>query len=133
MTSPAKTRTFLGEEFQKKWKSYARFVEESYDRGTTVPFFDVVVVTAMDTVQGDHFKAVIDELHKSHSIPAPSTVAVEVVPDPPQKERIGCGGSTMEVIRFLHDKYGDDAWKSTKQINKCKQIHHTKDRLCCLL
>ena len=108
----------MGAEFQKKWKSYAKFVEESYGKGATTPFFDVVVVTAMDTVQGDYFKAVIDELHKSRSIPAPSVVAVEVVPDPPQKERIGCGGSTMEVIKFLHDKYGDDAWNSTN-----KQAH----------
>lgn len=123
------TRVFLGEEFQKKWACYAKFVEESYreakkeegcgersgELAGATKFFDIVVVTAMDSVQGDHFRAMINDLYKSHSIPSPETVSIEIVPDPPQKERIGCGGSTMEVIKCLHDKYGDDVWNS-KQI-----------------
>lgn len=116
------TRVFLGEEFQKKWACYAKFVEESYKEETKAKegegerkgekFFDIVVVTAMDSVQGDHFRAMINDLYKTHSIPSPETVSIEIVPDPPQKERIGCGGSTMEVIKCLHDKYGDDVWDS---------------------
>lgn len=114
------TRAFLGEEFQKKWACYAKFVEESYekgrdgegDSGSATKFFDVVVVTAMDSVQGEHFRSMINDLYKSRSIPSPETVSVEIVPDPPQTERIGCGGSTMEVIKCLHGKYGDDVWNS---------------------
>lgn len=123
---PNTTRVFLGEEFRKKWACYASYVGESYSekRGKVVStkFFDVVVVTAMDTVQGEHFKAVINDLHKSHSIPSPEAVSIEVVPDPPQRERIGCGGSTMEVIKCLHDKYGEDVWNSnTKFSSHIKQ------------
>eukprot|EP01063_Lacrimia_lanifica_P027235 TRINITY_DN37_c0_g1_i1.p2 TRINITY_DN37_c0_g1~~TRINITY_DN37_c0_g1_i1.p2 ORF type:complete len:564 (+),score=334.12 TRINITY_DN37_c0_g1_i1:64-1755(+) len=71
------------------------------------PFFDVVVVTSADADQTATFEANIEHLQTVKRIPGKGQTDYMVVPDPPGR-KVGCGGSTLYVIRDLQARYGEE-------------------------
>jgi len=117
------TATRLGEAFARKWERIAS--------GTNV-FWDVVVVTAADAVQGAFFEESLGELLSAGAL-CPSATWL-VVSDPPGSSRIGCGGSTLETLRVLFSRFGESLWQSARYPLFCCCSSRTVSFLidCCI-
>ncbi|XP_019621842.1 PREDICTED: fucose-1-phosphate guanylyltransferase-like [Branchiostoma belcheri] len=76
----------------------------------SVPFWDVVVITALDSQQKQVYELQITKKLQGGQLPL--GVKYLVFADPPGA-KIGCGGSTLEVLYQLRQQYGKelDNWK----------------------
>ncbi|MDY3250808.1 MAG: L-fucokinase, partial [Candidatus Choladocola sp.] len=87
---------FLSQSYQDCWDDYNRSLKSA-----TFPHWDYIVLTASNEQQADGFRQQIAE----RSAFLPSRTKFVVIPDRDGK-RVGSGGATLSVIRYLHEQEG---------------------------
>lgn len=87
---------FLSQSYQDCWEDYNRSV-----RLSKFPCWDYIVLTASDEQQAEGFRKQIAE--RADFLPSRTKFAV--IPDREGK-RVGSGGATLSVIRYLHEQEG---------------------------
>lgn len=87
---------FLSQSYQECWDDYNRSIKSS-----TFPQWDYIVLTASNEQQAEGFRQQIAE--RAGFLPAHTKFAV--IPDRDGK-RVGSGGATLSVIRYLHEQEG---------------------------
>lgn len=88
---------FLSQAYQDCWDDYNRSVKLK-----NFPRWDYVILTASNDQQAEGFRRQIEE--RKEYLPAGTRFAA--VPDR-GGERVGSGGATLEVLRYLHEQEGD--------------------------
>ena len=88
---------FLSQSYQDCWDDYNRSLKSS-----TFPHWDYIILTASNEQQAEGFRKQIEE--RSAFLPVHTKFAV--VPDRDGK-RVGSGGATLSVIKYLHEQEGD--------------------------
>lgn len=89
------------------------FLQQSYGDCTSqysaileapkLPLWDYVILTASNEAQAESYRAQIRYRLEHHMLPASTRYAV--LPDPDGK-RVGSGGATFNVLRYVHDDAG---------------------------
>lgn len=87
---------FLSQSYQDCWDDYNRSL-----KSPLYPFWDYIVLTASNEQQAEGFRKQIAE-RKSM---LPSRTKFAVIPDRDGK-RVGSGGATLSVLRYLHEQEG---------------------------
>ena len=87
---------FLSQSYQDCWDDYNRSI-----KSPLFPHWDYIVLTASNEQQAEGFRKQIEE--RADFLP-PQTKFV-VIPDRDGK-RVGSGGATLSVIRYLHEQEG---------------------------
>ncbi len=91
---------FLAQSYQDAWQDYTRAL--------THPSFvcwDYVILTASNEQQAAGFRAQLKQRRADGMLPAKTHFAV--IPDPEGK-RVGSGGATLSVIRYIAEKTGSN-------------------------
>lgn len=92
------TSLFLSQSYQDTWDDYLRSINQS---GFTC--WDYVILTASNEHQAQSFRAQLAEREKAGFLPSRTHFAV--IPDPDGK-RVGSGGATLGVIRYIAQASG---------------------------
>ena len=89
------------------------FLQQSYNdsteqyenllRSPNVPLWDYVILTASNEAQAEAYRAQIDYRLRNNMLPA--KIHYAVLPDPEGK-RVGSGGATLNVLRYVHERAG---------------------------
>ena len=87
---------FLSQSYQDCWDDYNRSIKSS-----AFPQWDYIVLTASNEQQAEGFRRQIEE--RAGFLPVKTKFAV--IPDRDGK-RVGSGGATLSVIRYLHEQEG---------------------------
>ena len=87
---------FLSQSYQDCWDDYNRSI-----KSPNFPHWDYIILTASNEQQAEGFRKQIDE----RSGFLPSRTKCVVSPDRDGK-RVGSGGATLSVIRYLHEQEG---------------------------
>lgn len=87
---------FLAQSYQDCWDDYNRSL-----KSTTFPQWDYIVLTASNEQQAEGFRRQIEE----RSAFLPSQTKFAVIPDRDGK-RVGSGGATLSVLKYLHEQEG---------------------------
>ncbi|KAM9955972.1 hypothetical protein ACTFIW_002180 [Dictyostelium discoideum] len=100
----------------RKTKDYKKFLEikqENKNQHLDIisSFWDVIVITAIDSHQKEYYEQVLKEKMNQNQIP--SFIPYVVISDP-VGEKIGCGGSTLYVLKTLSTIFTDDKIKNMK-------------------
>lgn len=88
---------FLSQAYQDCWDDYNRSVKLK-----NFPRWDYVILTASNDQQAEGFRRQIEE--RKEYLPAGTRFAA--IPDRGGK-RVGSGGATLEVLKYLHEQEGD--------------------------
>ena len=88
---------FLSQSYQDCWDDYNRSLKSS-----TLPHWDYIILTASNEQQAEGFRKQIEE----RSAFLPVHTKFTVIPDRDGK-RVGSGGATLSVIRYLYEQEGD--------------------------
>lgn len=88
---------FLSQAYQDCWDDYNRSVKLK-----NFPKWDYVILTASNDQQAEGFRRQIEE--RKEYLPAGTRFAA--IPDR-GGERVGSGGATLEVLKYLHEQEGD--------------------------
>lgn len=88
---------FLSQAYQDCWDDYNRSVKLK-----NFPRWDYVILTASNDQQAEGFRRQIEE--RKEYLPAETRFAA--IPDR-GGERVGSGGATLEVLKYLHEQEGD--------------------------
>ena len=99
---------FLQQSYIDSWEDYCRSIHQ-----TNFAKWDYVILTASNEAQAEAFRMQIAERLKQKLLPASTTYAV--IPDPDGK-RVGSGGATFNVMRYLARESGDDPVFAGKRI-----------------
>lgn len=91
-----KTSIFLSQSYKDCWDDYVRSL-----RSSSFPHWDYIILTASNTLQAEGFWKQIEE--RRDYLP-PSTKVV-VIPDE-GNARVGSGGATLSVIKYLKEDAG---------------------------
>ena len=92
------TSLFLSQSYQDAWSDYKRsLMQESF------PHWDYVVLTASNEQQAEGFRAQLAQRAQAQMLPVCTHFAV--LPDPEGK-RVGSGGATLSVLRYLAERMG---------------------------
>lgn len=83
---------FLSQAYQDSWADYNRALKQR-----NFPCWDYVILTASNEQQAEGFRRQIEERKDF----LPTTTRFAVIPDRGGK-RIGSGGATLEVLKYLH-------------------------------
>lgn len=87
---------FLSQSYQDCWDDYNRSL-----KSPLYPCWDYIILTASNERQAEGFRKQIEE----RSSMLPSRTKFVVIPDRDGK-RVGSGGATLSVIRYLHEQEG---------------------------
>ena len=87
---------FLSQSYQDCWDDYNRSIKSS-----AFPQWDYIVLTASNEQQAEGFRRQIEE--RAGFLPVKTKFAV--IPDR-DGQRVGSGGATLSVIRYLHEQEG---------------------------
>lgn len=91
---------FLSQAYQDAWEDYNRSVHNSnYIK------WDYVILTASNEAQAEAFRLQINERLQKNVLPAETKYAVLA---DPEGKRVGSGGATFNVIRFLAEELLED-------------------------
>lgn len=88
---------FLSQSYEDCWEDYNRSVKTS-----KFPCWDYIILTASNEQQAEGFRKQIAERKDF----LPSKTRFVVIPDRNGK-RVGSGGATLSVIKYLHEQEGD--------------------------
>ena len=88
---------FLSQSYQDCWDDYGRSIKSE-----TFPQWDYIVLTASNEQQAEGFRKQIGE--RAGHLPVHTKFAV--IPDRDGK-RVGSGGATLSVLRYLHAQEGN--------------------------
>ena len=97
---------FLSQSLQDAWEDYTRALTRE-----TFPCWDYIILTASNDHQAEGFRKQLTQRQASGALP-PRT-AFHVIPDPEGK-RVGSGGATLNVLRFLARESGTEDFKSLR-------------------
>jgi len=92
------TSLFLSQSYKDAWDDYNRSLNRA-----NFACWDYVVITASNELQAEGFRTQINSRQKAGLLPAKTHFAV--VPDPEGK-RVGSGGATLGVIRYIAEHSG---------------------------
>jgi len=93
-----KTSLFLSQSYQDTWDDYQRaLTQDRFSR------WDYVILTASNEQQAEGFRAQLEERRAAGFLPQGTQFAV--IPDPEGK-RVGSGGATLGVIRYIAEQIG---------------------------
>lgn len=95
---PNQTSLFLSQSYKDAWDDYNRSLTRA-----NFALWDYVIITASNDFQAEGFNAQIKARQDSGLLPAKTHFAV--VPDPEGK-RVGSGGATLGVIRYIAEHSG---------------------------
>ncbi|MCI6996768.1 MAG: bifunctional fucokinase/L-fucose-1-P-guanylyltransferase [Eubacterium sp.] len=87
---------FLSQSYQDCWDDYNRSI-----KSPSFPHWDYIILTASNEQQAEGFRKQIEE----RGAFLPSQTRFAVIPDRDGK-RVGSGGATLSVIRYLHEQEG---------------------------
>ena len=90
---------FLSQAYQDCWDDYDRSLKNS-----NFPKWDYVILTASNEQQAEGFRKQIAERHNF----LPDATKFVAIPDRDGK-RVGSGGATLEVLKYLKEQEGDFA------------------------
>ena len=79
---------------------------ESVLKSPSIPLWDYVILTASNEAQAEAYRAQIEYRLKNGMLPKSTHYAV--LPDPDGK-RVGSGGATLNVLRYIHEQAGSFA------------------------
>ena len=85
---------FLSQSYQDCWDDYNRSI-----KSPSFPHWDYIILTASNEQQAEGFRKQIEE--RGDFLPSQTRFAV--IPDRDGK-RVGSGGATLSVIRYLHEQ-----------------------------
>lgn len=88
-----KTSLFLSQSYQDAWDDYIRVLNNP-----SFAHWDYIILTASNRVQAKGYEAQIEERRKNGLLPVNTHFAV--IPDE-NEERIGSGGATLSVIKYI--------------------------------
>lgn len=91
---------FLQQSYLDSWEDYCRSLQQNH-----FSKWDYVILTASNEAQAKAFRMQIEERLKRHLLPSSTTYAV--LPDPEGK-RVGSGGATFNVMRYLAEECGGE-------------------------
>lgn len=91
------TSLFLTQSYQDCWDDYIRSM-----RSLTFPRWDYIILTASNELQAEGFRKQIEERKNF----LPPNVKFAVIPDE-GNVRVGSGGATLSVLRYLKEDAGD--------------------------
>lgn len=100
------TSLFLSQSYEDSWDDYKRAITYS-----GFASWDFVILTASNERQAAGFSAQIEERKKSGYLPANTHFAV--IPDEGGK-RVGSGGATLGVIKYIVEKTGSASFKGLR-------------------
>ena len=92
-TNPTLESLFLSQYLQDAWDDYLRSLTRE-----TFPCWDYIVLTASDEHQAEGFRKQLKQRQVSGFLPG--RTHFHVIPDP-EGRRVGSGGATLNVLRFL--------------------------------
>lgn len=96
---------FLSQAYQDCWADYERSIKT-----TNFPCWDYVILTASNEQQAEGFRKQIKAREKY----LPGGTRLVVIPDR-AGERVGSGGATLEVVRYLHDQAANNCEDKEKK------------------
>lgn len=105
-TSPSLPSLFLSQSLQDAWEDYTRALTRE-----TFPCWDYIILTASNDHQAEGFRKQLAQRQAAGALP-PRT-AFHVIPDPEGK-RVGSGGATLNVLRFLAREADTEDFKSLR-------------------
>ena len=105
-TSLSLPSLFLSQSLQDAWEDYTRALTRE-----TFPCWDYIILTASNEHQAEGFRKQLTQRQATGALP-PRT-AFHVIPDPEGK-RVGSGGATLNVLRFLARESGTEDFKSLR-------------------
>lgn len=94
----AQTSLFLSQSYKDTWADYVRSITHERFSG-----WDYVILTASNEQQAEGFRAQLNERMNAGFLPLGTKFAV--IPDPDGK-RVGSGGATLGVIRYIAEDTG---------------------------
>lgn len=92
------TSLFLAQSYSDAWEEYIRSLKQS-----NAVFWDYVILTASNELQAEGYRAQLAHREQNGFLPQHTHFAV--VPDPDGK-RVGSGGATLGVIRYIAEHRG---------------------------
>ena len=92
------TSLFLSQSYKDTWDDYNRALTKS-----NFACWDYIILTASNELQAAGFEAQLEERKKAGFLPERTHFAV--IPDPEGK-RVGSGGATLGVIRYIAEQTG---------------------------
>lgn len=92
------TSLFLSQSYKDTWDDYVRSITKE-----DFACWDFVILTASNEQQAEGYRAQIDQRKKLGMLPSKTHFAV--IPDPNGK-RVGSGGATLGVIKYIAEKTG---------------------------
>ena len=92
------TTLFLAQSYQDAWADYERSLKRE-----DFPKWDYIILTASNERQAEGFRAQLAYREQLGMLPAGT--CFEVIPDPEGK-RVGSGGATLGVLRYLAEQTG---------------------------
>ena len=99
---------FLSQSYEDAWTDYVKSLKKRY-----FIHWDYVILTASNEDQAKAFEAQIDFRLKQGLLPAQTTYAV--LPDPDGK-RVGSGGATFNVMKYIREQSGSSDCFKDKRI-----------------
>ena len=99
---------FLSQSLQDAWDDYIRSLNNE-----AFTCWDYVILTASNEHQAEGFRRQLDKRHRSGSLP--QRTHFHVLPDPEGK-RVGSGGATLGVIRYLAQEAGTEDFRGLRTL-----------------
>jgi len=96
----SQTTLFLSQSYQDSWEDYKLSLKRE-----GFASWDYIILTASNEKQAEGFRAQLSEREMAGCLP-PKT-HFEVIPDPGGK-RVGSGGATLGVIKYIAEQVGSD-------------------------
>lgn len=95
---------FMQQSYLDSWEDY----ERSLNKANFIRW-DYIILTASNEAQAEVYRSQIEYRLQNHRLPADTHYAV--LPDPEGK-RVGSGGATFNVMRYIAQQEGTDAGES---------------------
>ncbi len=92
------TSLFLAQSYSDAWETYQRSLKTS-----SLEYWDYVILTASNELQAEGYRSQLQAREACGFLPKHTHFAV--IPDPDGK-RVGSGGATLSVIRYIADHRG---------------------------
>lgn len=107
---------YLSQSYKDAWDDYERSLSAS------IPVWDYIILTASNEHQASSFELQIS----SRSAYLPKTTTFAVIPDE-GGVRVGSGGATLSVLRYLHEEARKRGGKSGWSGKRILVIHSGGD------
>ena len=110
---------FMQQSYEDSWEDYERSLNK-----TNFIKWDFIILTASNEEQAAVYREQIAYRLESHQLPA--TTHYAVLPDPEGK-RVGSGGATFNVMRYIAEQVGEDDKENVFKNKRILVIHSGGD------